>query len=88
MIWCGGSTVAYAPYYFDGMTFDEYFIEDSYYSYRLSKPELRIKEYKSLRKQLEDGDIYSIPEECKTMLPYPEKCTAYKELLSEKRATA
>ena len=65
------------PFYCNGMTYDEYYVEWCYYMAWIASRE---KPYKSLQKQLEDGDITSIPEEYKLLCPYPEICTAFEKL--------
>jgi len=66
-----------SPYYFDGITYDEYFVEQCYYHACIARKKI----YKTLRKQLLDGDIQSIPDEYKISCPFPEKCTAYMDLV-------
>ena len=68
-----------SPFYFDGITFDEYFVEQCYYHAYIARK--KMIGYKTLRKQLLDGDIQSIPDEYKISCPYPEKCTAYIDLV-------
>ena len=67
------------PFYYDGITYDEYFVE-WYYFNTCNTPEMRIN-YKSLRKQLEDENITNIPNSYKALCPEPDKCTAYQDLL-------
>ena len=67
------------PFYYDGITFDEFFVEMYYYGSR-NTPE-KMMNYKPLRKQLEDGDIMSIPDEYKLLCPFPENCTAFSDLI-------
>ena len=66
-----------SPFYFDGITYDEYFVEWCYYSACIAGKKI----YKSLRDQLLDGDISFISDEYKKLCPYPEKCTAYIDLV-------
>jgi len=63
------------PFYFEGITFDEYFVEWCYHGSCIARKEM--VGYKPLRKQLIDGDIHSIPDEYKKLCPYPENCTAF-----------
>ena len=67
------------PFYYDGITYDEYFIE-WYYFDSCNTLEKKLN-YKPLRKQLEDGDITSIPNSYKALCPEPDKCTAFNDLL-------
>ena len=70
------------PFYYDDMTYDEYYVEWCYY---MLWSALRENPYKSLRKQLEDGDISSISNEYKVLCPYPENCTAFADLVSHRK---
>ena len=83
MFWTfeGGQIASAAPFYFDGITFDEFFIEMFYYDYHHAILVPKYIKYKSVRKQLMDGDISEIPDEYKYHLPFPEKCTAYIDLI-------
>ena len=84
LAWSGSFSGANrAPFYFDGMTWDEFFVEDCYYLYHHAKLARDLIPYKTIKKQLEDGDINSIPDEYKITCPFPENCTAYKELINE-----
>ena len=83
MFWTfeGKQTASTAPFYFDGITFDEFFVEMFYYDYHHATLARKHIKYKPVRKQLEDGDISVIPSEYKFHLPFPEKCTAYIDLV-------
>lgn len=72
------------PFYFDGITFDEFLVEQCHYHTCIAQS---VIEYKPLREQIIDGDIQSIPEDYKVSLPYPENCTAYVELLKATRVS-
>ena len=72
------------PFYRDGMTYDEYFIESVCFSESIVK---KIK-YKSVEQQLIDGDIHVIPDKYKISCPFPEKCTAYADLIKTASKTA
>jgi len=67
------------PFYYEGITFDEYLVE-WYYFGSCNTPDKMIN-YKTLRKQLEDGDIKSIPDSYKILCPFPENCTAFEDLI-------
>jgi len=73
-----------SPFYFDGITFDEYFIEQSYLGYCIANK--KMIGYKTLRKQLEDGDIDIIPDEFKISCLFPDNCTAYNDLIPTAKA--
>ena len=73
------------PFYFDGITYDEFLVEQCYYHTCIAQ---NIIKYKTLREQIVDGDIYCIPDEYKVSLPYPETCTAYANLLKGIKASA
>ena len=75
-----------SPFYFDGITHDEYLVEGCYYRYCIANQ--RMIGYKTLREQIIDGDIQSIPDDYKTSLPYPEACTAYAGLLKADKVPA
>ena len=83
MFWTfeGRQTAPTAPFYFDGITFDEFYVEMFYYDYHRTVLARKHVKYKSVKKQLEDRDISEIPDEYKSHLPFPENCTAYKHLL-------
>ena len=68
-----------SPFYFDGITYDEYFVEQCYYYACLAHKEMI--GYKTLRKQLIDGDIQSVPDEYKKLCPDPDSCTAFVKLI-------
>jgi len=80
MFWISGATASNAPFYFDGITNDEFLIEQYYYGMYAGAS--KILNYKPLRKQLIDGDIMSIPDEYKKLCPYPENCKAFTDLLN------
>ena len=88
MFWICGAVASSAPFYFDGITYDEFLVEDSYRNYHHAKLAKQLYPYKIIRKQLEDGDIHSIPNEYKSLLPFPENCTAYANLLKGIKASA
>ena len=67
-----------SPFYYDGITYDEYFVEQCYYHAWIAQ---KIVEYKPLRNQLMDGDIQSVPEEYKISCPFPEDCSAFVDLV-------
>ena len=67
------------PFFYEGITFDEYFVEWCYHSACIAGKKMTT--YKPLRKQLEDGDIITIPDEYKKLCPDPDNCTAYIELI-------
>lgn len=69
-----------SPFYFDGISYDEYFVEQCYHHACIARS--KMIGYKPLRKQIIDGDIQSIPDEFKISLPYPGNCTAYANLLN------
>ena len=75
--WTMDAPASKAPFYYDGITYDEFYVESYYYGACSSMK----KTYKSLRKQLVDGDITSIPDEYKALCPFPEKCTAFSDLI-------
>jgi len=75
-----------SPFYFDGITYDEYIVERCYHGMCIVKK--KMIGYKPLREQILDGDIQSIPDEYKVSLPYPENCTAYANLLKGIKASA
>ena len=77
--WTLDAPASKAPFYYDGITFDEFFVEMYYFGSR-NTPEKRIN-YKPLRKQLEDEDITNIPDEYKFLCPFPEECTAFSDLI-------
>ena len=68
------------PFFYEGITCDEYFVEWRYFGSCND-----MINYKPLRKQLEDGDIVfdKVPEKYKSLLPFPEKCTAFEDLLKK-----
>ena len=68
-----------SPFYFDGITYDEYFVEWCYHSACIACQ--KMVGYKPLREQLIDGDITFIPDEYKKLCPFPEKCTAFMDLV-------
>ena len=68
-----------SPFYYDGITYDEYFVEWCYLSACIAHKKMTT--YKSLRKQLIDGDITFISDEYKKLCPFPEKCMAFADLL-------
>ena len=76
MFWTFEAPVSKAPFYYDGMTYDEYFVEMYYFSIYATSAK-----YKTLRKQLEDGDIINIPDEYKALCPHPDSCTAFRNLV-------
>jgi len=86
MSWSSGLPVTYAPFYFNGMTNDEFFVEECYRNYYYARLAPNHMAYKTVRKQLEDGDIDSIPDEYKISCPYPEDCTAYSDLVLSAKA--
>ena len=73
-----------SPYYFEGITYDEYFVEQCYLGYCIANK--KMVGYKTLREQLIDGDIKTIPDEYKISCPYPENCTAYRSLVLAAKA--
>jgi len=73
-----------SPFYFDGISYDEYFVEQTYRNYCMANKIM--VGYKTLRQQIIDGEIDSISDEFKLALPYPENCTAYSELLASSKA--
>ena len=66
------------PFYYNGITFDEYYVEWGYY---MTWHATHKKPYKPLREQLADGDIINIPDEYKVLCPYPGNCTAFEDLI-------
>ena len=67
------------PFFFDGITEDEYIVEQCYYhAWIASKNKI---EYKPLRNQLIDGDIQNVPDEYKISCFDPDNCTAFAELI-------
>ena len=81
MIWSKGLTVTHAPFYYDGITYDEFLVEECYRNYYHAILASKKIGYKSLKKQLEDGEIQSVPDEYKITCPFPEKCTAFSNLV-------
>lgn len=75
-----------SPFYFDGISFDEYLVEQRYHHSCIARK--KMIGYKTLREQILDGDIEEIPDEYKVSLPFPEECTAYSYLLKRTRASA
>ena len=69
-----------SPFYFDGITYDEYFVEQCYYHACIAGK--KMIGYKPLRKQLIDGDIQSVPDVYKKLCPDPDNCTAFTELIN------
>jgi len=81
MFWSFEAPAGKAPFYFDGVTFDEFFVEKCYHDYYMARIAPRGGKYKPLRKQLEDGDIASVPNEYKILCPDPDNCTAFNDLI-------
>jgi len=72
------------PFYYEGISYDEYFVEWVCFSESIVKNNI----YKSVKQQLIDGDIRTIPEKYLKLCPNPENCTAYLDLLESIRKTA
>jgi hypothetical protein len=80
--WTTEAPASKAPFYYDGITRDEFFVEQYYFLYYTAKLAPKLKAYKTLRRQLEDGDILGIPDGFKALCPDPNNCMAFLDLIN------